>query len=332
MAHQLRNKQIQYRLWEIDKYLLEKYKKDSVQKEIDTKEYEMDFMKRIKQAIKELSPLINEATKDIKINRVGRKSKLTIKQKLTLILIKQFVNKSNRLMAYMLEIFSMMTGINISYKTIERLYSNYEVELALHNLHTLMIIKKDIKEIDCCGDATGYGLIISKHYYSEVQKRRDKVKQQEGKKKKAFIFNFALMDLKTKMYVCYGTSLISEKDAFMKSLKMLKELNIRIKTIRLDRYYSFPCYVNLFGNSIVYIIPRKNSKLGHGDVWLKTMRRFLEDTLGYLKEYYKRVNSENGFSVDKKLFGDKIKQKREDRIKNALFCVCLWHNLFYLFS
>ena len=39
----------------------------------------------------------------------------------------------------------------------------------------------------------------------------------------------------------------------------------------------------------------------------------------YLKENYKRNNSENGFEVDKKLFGSKIRQKREDRIDTAVF-------------
>ena len=38
------------------------------------------------------------------------------------------------------------------------------------------------------------------------------------------------------------------------------------------------------------------------------------------------------FGVDKKLFGWKVSQKRYDRIDNALFCRCVWHNLFYLFS
>jgi len=115
-------------------------------------------------------------------------------------------------------------------------------------------------------------------------------------------------------------------------MEMLKELDISIKSIRLDRYYSFPSYVRRFPNATVYIIPRKNSKLGHGDLWINTMRRFVLDTQNYLKEYFQRVNSENGFGVDKKLFGWRVSQKRHDRIDNALFCRCIWHNLFYLFS
>ena len=78
--------------------------------------------------------------------------------------------------------------------------------------------------------------------------------------KKAFVCQFALMDLKTRMYVCFGSSLVSEKQAFNKAIQMLRELDIKITSIRLDRYYSFPTYVKQFPNSTVYIIPRKNSK------------------------------------------------------------------------
>ena len=122
-------------------------------------------------------------------------------------------------------------------------------------------------------------MIISKHYSSEVQKLKDKVKEQDEKKKKAFVYKFALMDLSTRMYVCFGTSLISEAKAFAKAMQMLEELNIKINSIRLDRYYSFPCYVGLFKNAKIYIIPRKNSKLGHGDEWLATMKNFVLDLI-----------------------------------------------------
>jgi len=57
------------------------------------------------------------------------------------------------------------------------------------------------------------------------------------------------------------------------------------------------------------------------------MREFVTDTFQYLKEYYKKENSE---AVDKKLFGLKIAQRREDRIDSALFSTGLWQNLFNL--
>ncbi|MFP3130532.1 MAG: hypothetical protein RXR51_02985 [Nitrososphaeria archaeon] len=51
--------------------------------------------------------------------------------------------------------------------------------------------------------------------------------------------------------------------------------------------------------------------------WKDTIRGFVTDTYQYLKEYYKRENSE---TADKKLFGWVITQRREDRIDRALLC------------
>jgi len=83
------------------------------------------------------------------------------------------------------------------------------------------------------------------------------------------------MDLKSKMYICSGTSLISEAKAFHKAMEMLKQLDIEIKSVRLDRYYSFPCYAKLFSGAKFYIIPRKDAKLGHGTEWLHALQSFV---------------------------------------------------------
>jgi len=136
-----------------------------------------------------------------------------------------------------------------------------------------------VRDVDCGGDATRYGLIIRKHYASYVQKLKDKAKKQDGrKKKKHFVYKFTLIDLKTKMYICYGSSLKSEKRAYKKAIKMLKELKIKVKSIRLDKYYSFPSYVKEFKGAKIFIIPRKNAKLGHGEDWLKVMNNFVDNT------------------------------------------------------
>jgi len=39
----------------------------------------------------------------------------------------------------------MVSGIDISYKTVERLYSDELVMMALHNLHVLLLKKKRIR-------------------------------------------------------------------------------------------------------------------------------------------------------------------------------------------
>jgi transposase len=113
------------------------------------------------------------------------------------------------------------------------------------------------------------------------------------------------MDLKSKMYIAYGTSMKSEKEAFEKAMKMLETVNpdIEIEIIRLDRYYSSPRYVDKFGEAMVHIIPKKNATLNGSIKWKNTMKEFVGNTLVYLGQYYLRNNSENGFSVDKKMLG-----------------------------
>lgn len=327
---ELWEKHIHDKLKELELYLLEKYKKEHPQKEVDYAEYEKEFKRRFRKAMKEIDSLIAKSTLNLKFYRgKGDKPSLKIDQRLRLLLISQLAGKSNRMMAYMTRLFSVITGIDRSYKTIERLYSDKEIEIALFNLWILMLENKNINNIDCCGDATGYGLFISKHYCSIIQKLKDKAKESENTKK-CFVYKFALMDLSTKMYVCFGTSLKSERKAFDKAMQMFRETGIKISSVRLDRYYSHPCDVNLFPNSKVYIIPKKNAKLGHGIHWYETMKSFVQDTINYLEEYYKRENSESGWSADKKMFGWNVRQKREDRIDTALFCRAIWHNLFRL--
>jgi len=102
----------------------------------------------------------------------------------------------------------------VSYKTIERLYSDREVILVLHNLHVIMLKKKGIKNADCGGDGSGYGLSIKKHYATEAQKLKEKMKRSDGqnkkdkkckndkiKKKQLFVYSFVLMDINTRMYL-----------------------------------------------------------------------------------------------------------------------------------
>lgn len=90
-----------------------------------------------------------------------------------------------------------------------------------------------MKNVDTCGDATGYALTISKHYATHTSKLKEKAKIQDGIKK--FVYVFRLLDLKTRLCIAYGTSFKSEKEAFDQAMKMLKELKIQVRSIRLDR-------------------------------------------------------------------------------------------------
>lgn len=331
----LKSKDIHQRLKDIKEFLLEQYKESKEEKKRDWRTYEQQLTHRIKGAVKNLRPLVKEAVQTIKVHRGrGRKPSLNLEQKVILLLLRQLFGKSNRTMACMLAVFSLLSDIDVSYKTIERLYSDTEVDMAINNLHQLILKKKGVNNVDGCGDGTGYSLTIKKHYASVVAKRKDKAKKEnKGKNlKKSFVYSFKILDLKTKMYVAYGASLKSEKQAFKKAIEMLKEIDIEMESVRLDRYYSLPSYVDEFEDAKVYVIPRKNATFRGSRKWKRTMAEFVNNTLPYLGQYYLRNNSEAGFSADKRWFGWKIEQKREDRIETALACQALWHNLFNLYT
>ena len=111
---------------------------------------------------------------------------------------------------------------------------------------------------------------------------------------------------------------------------MLTTVDVTLKTVRLDRYYSTPSYMDSFGDAKVFVIPKSNATLNGSWKWKETMMMFVKDTIHYLEQYHQRSNSESGFSADKKMLGWGITQKRNDRINCAMTCTGLWHNLFNL--
>jgi transposase len=326
----MRSQDIRDRLKDIEEFLLEQYKESKKIEKRDWRTYEQQLMNRIKGAICNLEPIINEAT-NIKIHRgSGRPPSLDLKQSVIILLLKELIGESNRKMASMIALFCLLSGIDVNYKKVERLYSNYDVKLAIYNLHRLILKEKGVTNVDACGDGTGYSLMIRKHYASETKKRKDKTKEYSGTK--AFVYSFKLMDIKSKMYVAFGMSLRSEKEAFDRALEMLKHIDVEIDSVRLDKYYGFPSYVDRFGKAKVYVIPRKNATLRGSWKWKDIMEEFVNDTVSYIGQYFLRNNSESGFSADKRCFGWNVGQKRGDRIGTALICTDVWHNLFNLYT
>ena len=339
-------KDVREKLKDIDEFLLTEYKEKHPEKKRDWRTYEEQYALRIKEAMKQLKPLIDEAVDTIQIHKgPGPHHELTLKQRVHLLLLQRLFQQSNRMMASMLAIFSVLSDVDVSYKTIERLYSDEEVLMALHNLHVIILRKKGVTNPDVSGDGTGYSLTISKHYASVAAREKDDAKETKvepeksesetvekpKKSKKAFVFSFKWMDIKTKMYVSYGTSLKSERDAYDKANKMLDTTEVKINSVRLDRYYSCSVYVDAFNRNIgVYVIPKKNATLRGEWHWKRTMINFVENTPEYLEQYFQRENSEAGWSADKKHFGWDIAQRRPDRIDTADFCTEVWHNLFQL--
>ena len=330
---------IHYKLEEINNILGKQYALEHPVKERDWKNYENEFSERIKTAMMELEPLVNEAVSLIHISKgPGHPHSLSLEQRVKVLLIKQLVGKSNRMFSSMLVIFSMISGINVSYKTIERLYSDDEVILAIHNLHILILKKKGVNNSNATGDGTGYGLTVKKNYESYAQRLKDLAKESpenrenkgktKGRKKRLFAYSFNIMDLETRLYIGMGASMKSERQAYDRAIKMIEDMDVEMDSIRLDRYYSFPSYMDGLDNTKVFVIPKKNSTLNGSKKWKDTMREFVENTIPYLEEYHQRSNSESGFAADKKMLGWNVAQKRNDRIYSALFCTGTWHNLF----
>ena len=197
----IRDDDIRNKLKELDEHIRKEYVETHPQKDRDWRTYEQLFSKRIREAMKSLDPLIHEAASTIRIeSRTGRPDSLTLEQKVKLLLVKQLVGESNRMFANMLDIFSMLSGIEVSYKTVERLYSDEDVMMALHNLHVLLLKKRGVERSDASGDGTGYSLTISKHYQSIAQELKDRAKEEgpspssttsekgEGHRKRAFAY------------------------------------------------------------------------------------------------------------------------------------------------
>lgn len=330
-----RSKEVREVVAQLDEIIMD-YKKTHPTNKRNWRTYEQEFARRTRTCFSDLDPLIEEAVSTINIVKVekrGNKPKLTLQQKVLLLLLKHFCGKSNRTMEWMVVLFLWLTKIDVSYKTIERLYSDQSVQLAIFNLHTLLLKKKNIQKADCSGDGTGHSISITQHYASSAQKLKDNAKEASGTVK--FVYSFALMDIKNRMYIGYGTSLKSEKEAFEKGLDMVKKMKIKVETIRLDRYYSAEAYVNIcqehLGKEIKpFLIPKSNiATLGVGE-WSRMIYRFTDDTKGFLEEYFQRNQSESGFAEDKKRTGWRLAQKREDRIDTAYGLTTLWHNLFWV--
>jgi len=207
----LTQKKLDKKLNELD-YIVEFYRKNySKDVKRDWRTYEQRMALRMKTAAKELEPIIQEAYSMIEITKDekrGRPTEITIPQKVLLILMKKIFQLSNRKMANLLAFFSVLTGIETSYKTIERSYSDPLVKMTIHNMFIILAKRKGIEVADLSGDGTGYSLTITRHYRNEREKQLKKPDNKDNKKvsrkKKAFVYSFSLMDLETKMYVGCG--------------------------------------------------------------------------------------------------------------------------------
>ena len=55
------------------------------------------------------------------------------------------------------------------------------------------------------------------------------------------------MDLETRLYIALGSSMKSEREAYDRAMDLLSSIGIEMDSIRLDRYYSSPSYLDKLG-------------------------------------------------------------------------------------
>jgi transposase len=141
-----------------------------------------------------------------------------------LFLFARLTERNNRDMAALLTLLGSAFGVEVSYKTIERLYSDDEVALVLHNLFLLLLDEVGVSG-HTAGDGTGYSLQASKHYRSAPEKGEQ-----------GYRYVFQLVGLETGMYVASGYSDVSEKAAFRKAIRFVEREGLPFNSVRLDRY------------------------------------------------------------------------------------------------
>ena len=306
--------------------LTEHYReKYGVDKEMNWVKYEKEYAERLRACLREMRPIVKEASQPLLscLTLIGRPQETSLVDKVVILLLKDIFHVSNRKMANFLSVFSPVNNISTGYKTIERLYSNPLVSMVIHNMFIVTVKRKGIERVNITGDGTGYSLTITKHYATNVRKENDGTR--------GFAYSFAFLDLDTHMYVGYGTGMRSEKEAFDDAKKMLDQMDLDVETLRLDKYYTNHWIVNEFGaDTRFFLLPKKNTTINGGSKWHKIWKSLMYDTNAFLREYYRRENSESGFAADKKSNGWKVWQRRDDRIDGALMCKGIWHNLLWI--
>ena len=106
-----------------------------------------------------------------------------------------------------------LTDEDISYKTVERLYSDPDVFVLLYNL-----LSKTVKgfKVDAAMDGTGYSLVVSRHYRTERETAGEGVKEGED-----FGYSFLIIDLDRNLSGAFGYSPQSAREDYEMALKAL---------------------------------------------------------------------------------------------------------------
>ncbi|AZF67077.1 hypothetical protein SULI_00595 [Saccharolobus solfataricus] len=68
------------------------------------------------------------------------------------------------------------------------------------------------------------------------------------------MYSFFIFDLGSNLIVAYGYSLKSEREAYEMALEVLRDLGVKVDSLRADKYYS-KSILDDFPDSEIYLIP-----------------------------------------------------------------------------
>ena len=126
--------------------LMSRYREEfSIPVTTNWRDYEYFYMQRMKGIALELRAMINESSSFL-VEEFGRPSLLNAKGKVFVILVNEIFRLSNRKAAYPLPLLGISK--DISYKTVERLYSVPLLPMILNNLLMNSLKRKGIASVD----------------------------------------------------------------------------------------------------------------------------------------------------------------------------------------
>ncbi|WP_286188993.1 hypothetical protein [Sulfolobus sp. S-194] len=300
--------------------LIKLYKESKLDKEKTAEMSEEERLATLRRFGQDLKEDLEKAAKFVKVREgPGRKSKLTPQEKAYILIIKEYLGLSNRETAELASLLNL-TSVEISYKTVERLYSDPDVFVVLYNLLSQIV---EGLSIDAAMDGTGYSVVITRHYRSEREESGEEVKEGKG-----FVYSFFIFDLASNLIIAYGYSLKSEREAYERALKVLKDLGVHVEFLRADKYYG-KSTLKEFPNTTVYLIPKSNASIKGGKRWREMILKFMKNPLEYLEEYFKREKAESLISWIKRKTGWVINKVREERIHLTVLARVVIHDLYW---
>lgn len=273
---------------------------------------------RVKQRLAQLPEYVERAAAAVHVVKDprGQHTTVPVVKRVLLLLFKRLTGRSNRGMEDLLVPFAPLFGFQRSYKFVERLYGDIEVRLVLHNLF-LLLVREEGAGSHVAGDGTGYAIMMGQHYRADPKKH--------GKR---YVHVFFFIDLDTNLYVGYGYSPHSEMDAFHRARAVMRELDVPLESVRLDRYYSSRKVIRLFEQEVtLYLIPKKNIAK-FGAQWPPIFQQIMLDPVTFLSQYFLRNLTETANSVDKRRFGERIGQVLDEHRETETQCIGVLHNLF----